>query len=77
MHKVLVAGIVGLGLLAGCSEQAMKEEEEIRKNSRTVFEQGEILSTVAHPKGSVIHTVKYQGKFYQCSTLFGLGCSPI
>ena len=77
MHKVLVAGIVGLGLLAGCSEQAKRELEEHRKVSRTVFEQGELLSTVSHPQGGVIHTVKYQGKFYQCFTHYELSCSPI
>ena len=77
MHKILVSGMLILGVLAGCSEQAMREEEEHRKLSRTVFEQGELLSTVTHPQVGVIYTVKYQGMFYQCGTLGELGCSPI
>ena len=77
MRKATVAGIVGLGLLAGCSEQALIKLEESRKLSRTVFEQGVILSTVSHPKAGVIHTVKYQGEFYQCYTTYELQCAPI
>ena len=77
MRKATVAGIVGLGLLAGCSEQDMIKLEESRKLSRTVFEQGVILSTVSHPQAGVIHTVKYQGKFYQCYTGYELHCAPI
>jgi len=77
MRKGLVLGIVVFGLLAGCSGEAQRREDRLNF-SRTVMEQGELLSSVPTLNGqATMHTVKYQGKIYECGTLWRLQCSSL
>ena len=79
MRKGLVLGIVVFGLLAGCglrSEKAQRQVDQQLNFSRTVMEQGELLSSVANGRATV-HTVKYSGRIYECVSFWGLNCSSI
>lgn len=68
MRKAVVAGIVGVGLLAGCVSPELQARQRGQiELSRTVMNNGEIISSVSAREGyAVIHTVRYNGVLYQC-----------
>ena len=71
MRKALIAGIVALGLLAGCTET--REQMTANMNSNrdfytTVLSSGEVLTSSATGNW-IVSTVKYKSNLFECSSI--------
>ena len=71
MRKALVAGIVALGLLAGCTETREQMTANMKSNRdfyTTVLSSGEVLTSSATGNW-IISTVKYNSNLFECSSI--------
>ena len=71
MHKTLIAGIVALGLLAGCTETREQMIANMKSNRdfyTTVLSSGEVLTSSATGNW-IISTVKYNSNLFECSSI--------
>lgn len=71
MRKALVAGIVALGLLAGCTETREQMIANMKSNRdfyTTVLSSGEVLTSSATGNW-IISTVKYNSNLFECSSI--------
>ena len=78
MRKAVVVGVLGFGLLAGCVSPELEARQRAQiELSRTVMNNGEIISSVSAREGyAVNHTVRYNGVLYQClAWSFDTGCT--
>ena len=77
----VVAGIVGVGLLAGCATPELQAQQRAQKNefSNFIMNNGEIISSVSAREGyAVNHTVRYNGRLYQCLVFsYGKNCTQV
>ena len=73
MRKGFVAGIVGIGLLAGCaSEQDLARQKQMRKDYVEVTSKGEYLNETHEG----ISMFRYDGRLWMCTNMAAGRCYP-
>ena len=71
MRKALVIGVLGFGLLAGCTETREQMIANMKSNRdfyTTVLSSGEVLTSSATGNW-IISTVKYNSNLFECSSI--------